>query len=567
MKSGRMICRLLGGLFVAAWVAVGDAKSHETAISADEFKRLDPFEGHVLAKADQAFAKKDYRVAVAAYDAFLLQYPKSVAVPYAILRKGRGLQLDNKRFEAIKVFNEVLDYFPTALPYAGAALYQIGACHWDSGEVEQALKAWTEMAQDKDYRTHPLAAGAIEQLADNLKKQGKLDEANAYYRQVALDFRKTNPESARSAISKVVWHHVRAKPDVVKLREFYEKVGTFDPNPIKPDERNFWQRVRENVRGLGNFPDTEKDQRNRYYQYWTGVMEGKQPDWDDFQIDLADFKRVFEGDVAKWAERLDRQFNQYQKPGDYARVVKWLRLFRESKPKVQEYYAKLDFTKMSGPLITELLRISFDEVRDVAMARSVFDKLRFDQMPDGEKCQLGRYFWSRDEGLTERVAQSITDQDRGRMELLRYYQFRANSSKGLPLAEEMIKNPATAKEAFWIKAELLQKQGRLLEAVVAYQSADNPPQNLWKIVDCYLGLKKRDQALAQLREIENFFKDQAPEAALRIAHLQRDGGERKQYIAGLRGVMKKYPKSGQSSAAHQELERLGVQIGGGVDAD
>ena len=73
--------------------------------------------------------------------------------------------------------------------------------------------------------------------------------------------------------------------------------------------------------------------------------------------------------------------------------------------------------------------------------------------------------------------------------------------------------------------------------------------------------------MASLREIENFFKDSAPEAGIRVAHYYRDAGQKDKYISSLRGVMKKYPDSGPSSTAHQELEALGVKIGGGVDAE
>jgi tetratricopeptide (TPR) repeat protein len=108
--------------------------------------------------------------------------------------------------------------------------------------------------------------------------------------------------------------------------------------------------------------------------------------------------------------------------------------------------------------------------------------------------------------------------------------------------------------------------GKWQEAIAAYQSADNPPESLFYIAECLVADGKRDAAIAQLREIENFFKDSAPEAALRIAYLYRDGGEQKLYISNLRGVLMKYPASGQSSTAHQELERMGVKMGGGIDA-
>ena len=221
---------------------------------------------------------------------------------------------------------------------------------------------------------------------------------------------------------------------------------------------------------------------------------------------------------------------------------------------------------MTNRQLQDLVRIFFDEVQDPGLARNVFGKVHLDALTDGERIQFAQYLWSRDESCVEQTCQSIGDKDRGRMELLRYYQWRRNAVKGLPLAAEAIKVPATAKDAYWIKAELLHFSGKFPEAINAYQAADNPPQNLWRIVDCYLAMKQREQALQQLHEIENFFQDQAPEAALRIAHLYQD--DRQKNITLLRAVLTKYPKSGQSSTAYQELRAMGVPIRkGGVDAE
>lgn len=554
------------GLFVVLiFGGVLRLNAQEVAIAADDFKKLDTFEGHTLAKADQAFAKKDYRSAGAAYEAFLLQYPKSVATPYAILRKGRCQHFDNKRFEAIKTYTEVLDYFPNAITYAAAALYYIGACHAENGNVEQAIKAWAELARDVDYRKHHLAAGALTRLADNLVKLGKPADAVGYYQQAAVDFRRSNPDIAREAISKVLLHFIRTQPDQTKLRDFYDKVGTFERDPGTPDDKNYWQRVRENIAYLGNFTDAEAKDRDRFYQYWAGAMEGKNPDWDDFQVDLARYKRVYENDLTKWMDRLDKQFKAYQKDGDYNRIVKWIALYAQHKTKVQEYYGKLDFAKMNNAQIQYLMRVLFENVQDSPMAVNVFSKLHFDQMTDAAKLELARYLWDRDESCVVTAYQNVSDKDNGRMGLLNYYVYRRNPSKGLPLAEQALQSPQTAKTAYWLKAQLLEMAGKYPEAIQAYQAADNPPQNLWRIVHCFLAQKKRDQAIAQLREIENFFQSDAAEAALKIASLFRD--DRKQYVSLLRGVLKKYPKSSQSSTAHQELEAMGVNIGGGVDAE
>ena len=68
-----------------------------------------------------------------------------------------------------------------------------------------------------------MAAAAINKLAENLKKQGKPDKAVSYFAQVAIDFRRANPNAARHAMGQTILYHVRTKPDEAKLREFYEK--------------------------------------------------------------------------------------------------------------------------------------------------------------------------------------------------------------------------------------------------------------------------------------------------------------------------------------------------------
>jgi Na+-translocating ferredoxin:NAD+ oxidoreductase RnfC subunit len=91
------------------------------------------------------------------------------------------------------------------------------------------------------------------------------------------------------------------------------------------------------------------------------------------------------------------------------------------------------------------------------------------------------------------------------------------------------------------------------------------PDNLWAIVRCYKAMRQLAPAVTQLVEIENFVVAQAAKARLAIAHTYNEFGQRPQYEAELRIVMKKYPKSDESSQAHRELEALGVKIGGGEE--
>ncbi|MBM4039639.1 MAG: tetratricopeptide repeat protein [Planctomycetes bacterium] len=542
----------------------------EVQFTNEEFKALDTFEGHSLTKADKVFAARDYKRAAAEYDSFILEFPKSRAVAYALLRKARCLHLSGKRFEAIKEYREVLDYFPNAVKYAAPAIYYTGVCHWENADEEDAMKAWAKMAEDAGYSQHPLAATAIARLADHIAKEGRPDKAVAYHEQVAANFRRSNPEAAKYAIEQVVAHYVRTQPDEAKLRAFYLKVGGFGPVPERVEadvekSHRYWGALGWDVRRLGQFAEAEAGLRDRYYRYWTGLLDGKFPEWDDFQLNVIHLKSAYEKDMAKWQERVDQLFERNQKPGDYARIIRWIGLFPKSKAKVMEYYNKLAFEKMTNGQIRDLMKLFYERVDDAKMARNLFGKLRLDEMSDGEKAELAKYFWPRDAGLVKDICMSFDDKELGQMEYLRFHHSRKDAKQGVPLADQMAKVPRFAADALWLKAQLLHWSEQYPAAIAAYQQCNNPPQNIWPISECYVKMGKIDQAVAQLREVEAFFKPHAPEAALRIANLYREAGMKPQQIAALRAVLKKYPESPQSSSAHEDLERMGIKMGGGVD--
>lgn len=567
MRTNQAWWRVAAVVVLALLGPAAGQDTQEVSLSEEDFRRLDTFEGVLLAKADKVFGAKDYRRSAAEYDAFILQYPKSIAVPYALARKGRSLQRDNKRFDAIKTYNEVLDYFPNAIAYAGGALYYLGECHWENGEALEAMKAWAEMAQDDDYRKHFLAAGAINRLADNLARQGKWSEAVAYYEQVAVDFRRSNREAVRHAISQCLLAHVRAAPDEPRLRKLYERAETFEDSPRQGDDGNYWSRVMEAIERHGSFNDADKANRDRFYQYWAGVMEGKHPAWDDFQINLARYRLAHENNPGRWVERLDRQFEQHQKPGDYGRIVKWIGAYAGRKDKVDAYYAKLDFARMSNAQIYDLIGLLYDRGVDAALARNAITRIHAAAATDDELERVARRIWHRDDEGVRLSCGLMKDADRGRMTLVRYYRDRRQADQGLALVDGLTQVPMYAKEAYWSKGEFLQAKRQWAEAVTAYTLSDSPPGSTFRIAECLLADGKRDQAIAQLREIESFFPNEAPNAGLRIAYAYRDTGEQKPYIAALRAVLKKYPASGESSTAHEELERMGIKTGGGTDAE
>lgn len=573
MKNSALI---LSATLLSAALLSAVCRGQEVELSADDRKQVDAFEAHSLKKADETFNKKDYRAAVAEYEAFLVEFPQSRIMPYILLRVARSTQLDNKLNQAIKKYREVLDYFPNAIHYAAAALYYTGTCYAGAGDPENAIKAWLQMVQDKGYSTHFLAAFALNDLAVNYMKQNNPDSAMIYYERVASEFRTANPSATMNAIQKAVEYRVKTRPDEQRLRAFYGKAQGFGQQPVKIEgdpaaSKDYWEFIRKKVREYGGrFKPEEAAEKKDFFAYWAKAMAGRFPDWDDLQIDVADFQFAADGDATRRNRFLDEQFAKHQKPGDQARIVKWIGLFTGNSTKLQEYYQKLDMSKMS---LADKEKLVFTLIgyKEYDMAASAFAKMPLEEMNDTQKADLVRRLHQpvRDgfpHDALLRLCQEFNDPDLGRLALLRFYHW-AQDARGVEVGEALSSSDRHASEAAYKTAELLFWGGKYEDAIKKFQLADNPPQNLYRVAECYSRMKEYGRAVETLREVENFFIQDAPRAAMRIANVYNEAGKKDDRIAALRGIMKKYPGSDESRTAHVQLAELGVDTGGGVDAD
>jgi TolA-binding protein len=550
---------LLAGVYAS--VAVGQLESEVVLSEADRTK-LDPSETNILERADRLFGDGKYREALSEYEAFIVSDKRSVVVPYALLRMGRALQKNNKRYEATRIFCEVVDYFPDEVQYAAPALFYQGQCQWDTGNKTNAFKTWEYIAKDKRYRKHRLAAYALNALADRLVEGEKYDKAGREYLQIATDFREINTDAATHAMNQLVRMHVRLRPDVTKLREAWSALRGFEKEPDKiggDEDTCFWEAIRDRVRALGVFKVGEESLKKSHYGYWAGAMEEQRPHDDDFQKDMADFYLFADGNQDAWIARMDKQFAAYQQPGNYDRVVKWIIFYTPNEKKTAEYYAKLDFSKMKNDMIKVLTLRTLDLAP--GMAKSAFQQLHIGRMNDDEMVDFAKTIGQRSEELPLALFHKMKDADRAKMEELRFWaDYKASAQKAadraVRLAEHCAGIPGYAKEAYWLKAEILRGIGKWEEAIQAYRMNDPSPTNLLAIADCLLALDRVDTAVEQLREIEKTFAEESSKAALRIAHAYRGAGRRDEYISELRGVMRKYPKSPEANIAHVELESM-----------
>ena len=586
------------------------AQDEEIIYPIEQFKKLDTFEAHVLNKSDKVFSKREFRLAAKSYDSFVVEFPKSKAIPYALLRKARCLQKDNKRYEAISEYQELLDYFPDEVHFAAAAKYYIGSCHHKNGDLHKALKTWAEMMEDVEYRLHYLAAPAIGILADNMLKQEKYNMAVKYYRMVPETFRgKTTYQVIQATTRPVVYHYIRRKPDEPKLRDFYLKAkGFYSHSPRSPMPKEvendwaYWETVTAAVKGHSAFNQFQKSERRNYFGYWSKQMAGKFMESDKFQLDQAWFAWQSHQNVNTWYTRVDQVFAKNPKKEDLnPRVIRWLQIYTGHAAKIADYFKKIDWSKMNNQstyklliVISEigarklakdsvypqfkfdqmtnrdlfnLMKAIYEKVKDNAMGANMFGMFKLNEMKAAMKVEVAGYLWSRDENLVLQMYSNLKDQENANYWRLKFFHYKADPRRGIPMGKKVVNLPEYAKEAWLLMADFYEGLSNWPSAIQALRQADNPPDTLFRIATNFVRMGKVPNAVAQLKEVENFFKNVAPRAALTIAQIYRAAGKKTEEVGALRGVMKKYPKSSESTAAHERLEALGIKIGGGIDAD
>lgn len=578
LNAGRLRTLLLCAGLLALGVARAQSSRDEVTISEADFKKLDTFEATTLSKADKVYLAKDYRSAAVEYNSFVVANPRSPAVAYALVRKGRSQMFDNKRNEAIRTFKEVVDYFPDDVLYAAAALYYQGACHFENGVPKQAVIAWKKMVEDPGYMKQVLAGPALVGIANELHREEKYADAVKIYDQAAVDFRNLHPESARQAIERVSYIYIRLLTDNKKMSDFYTRAKTTRQRSEAPDETKYWQDMRPMIDRFGVFEKEENAKRIEYYRYWAGVMEGLFPKDNEYCLTWAEFRYREEGDIDKWIVRLDKQFASTYKPGMFDLVCRFMEEFgkKDQKAKIKEYYGKINFTKMDNSEMFRLMKIIVASLKDIPMAKSTYGNIKQDQWTD--KDRDGFIGWARDvdEGMVINACNNMRDLDYGRFALLQFYHYQSRSrnpavvdpiKKGLTISEEVVKMPVYADKAQWMRAELYEGDGKFAEANECFKLSSNEPEKYFRIAENLLRLKQKDQAIGELRGIEKFFPN-GPDsrAALRIAYIYQGAQEQANFIGALRDVMKKYPTSSESSKAHIELERLGIASGGTTDA-
>jgi tetratricopeptide (TPR) repeat protein len=560
---------------LCAWLLAGACLSaqqagQEITYPGEAFAKLDTFEGVNLEDADKLFTKGDFQGAYAAYKAYTFEFPQSKALPYVLLRLGRCLHKLDKRNAAIKSYQDVVDYFPDDVAYAAAALFHIGECHGQNGEAEKQTAVWARMVKDDGYVTQPNSGTALIHLGTEMQKLGKHGEAAEYQWRTAVAFLKTNPNAAKAAREAVIRHYVTRSPDHEKLMEFFIAASGFDGsgrNTDKPEEdARYWTTVFNTA--LEKNDDAAI--REKSCAYWTAKLGDRFTDNDDLRRLWCDATLVHEKDPAGWQARMEKQFAL--KPATIDRVLKWCEYLKPAPEIRSAFFAKQTkplLASMKAPELMELMARLHHPLQMHEEAQLVMRAIRTDGLTDEEirrYAMLAANYQTEEEVL--RHLARIKDKLFAAKSRFDYYLSRSHRNppfmeKALIEIPELLKSPQYADGLTWTKASLLQQLGRHEEAIEAFRAANKQPDSTWEIAQCLRAMKQFDQAIKTISELESLGGSIASRASLEVANIYLSAGDKAKEVGQLRTVLRRYPKTGESAAAHDRLEAYGVALVGG----
>lgn len=491
-------------------------------LPAERYKQLSVFERAQYDKAATFFKGNDPRAAAAEFEKFKVQFQDSASVStiaYVNFMYGYCLYLAKDRNAAIKAFTEVLDYFKNEIEDAAAALFFKGLAHLDNGDTRKGLECMRQMADDAEYRYHPLAAGALRRLAQNYWKQKQADVAVKYWKQVCADFWQANPEETREARNSVTSVYLQQGDYAA-----YENWLVNDGNRENLQHRR-WVAVQavdvaNGVFDYNNYGPLKKEQHQKDARAFYAWFKTQKP-WFEKANDLWTF---YDKSVNFLVHRLSDKKERDQTVGEISAFIKAVR----------------------------------DNAKDDNARNDAHNKLAWfvDRL-----CEMGDWVQA------ENCAASITDPPYATYKSYEILGRRQKWAEGIAKLQEIDKSASQ----YWVgrakeeRARVYREHtGEYEKAIKLYQEIDKPPGTLWCIQDAYKRWGKLKEALTQLTEIENSFPDQAATAAWRKVQYIEEAGDKTAVVAGCRRILKLYKTAGEASAAHQLLEKYGVQTGGGV---
>jgi len=254
------------------------------------------------------------------------------------------------------------------------------------------------------------------------------------------------------------------------------------------------------------------------------------------------------------------------------RVKQWLTWYARDRKARADFYAKYGQPLVGSLMTTDKISLMGHLRHPHGMhdeAQAVLQTVRTDGLDDAALKSLASFaaIYQGEDAFLRYIAKIKDSLFANRARFDFYYRLSPRNGemqkKALAELPTLRKSPEHAQQIVWPNATLLQWQGQYEEAIKLYQLANQQPKSTWAVIDCRVALKQIDQAIKLTRELEALGGSVAATACLKAADIYRSSGDKKKEVQQLQLVLRRYPKSGQSSQAHDRLESYGVKIIGG----
>ena len=445
---------------------------------------------------------------------------------YAVFMQGYAYMQANDRNKAMQLFNEVLDLYPDQKYIAIPARYLISRLKRAVGDVKQADEDVQEIIDDKGADGHPVYALVLRDFASLHWSRGEFEDAMECWRRLVFEVKGVNGDLWRDAR----WSLLTAKA------------------------------------AFNDFADYEK-------LVCAGAGDNKKR-----KADLI-------AENANWMAQLGRQWNhgvaqsvekRFPKEGDKSKREKEIASIRKG------YLAWFDgehgwFDGEDDGWRVALLKLhlnaGFEQKDAFAKRLLALQKLVQGAKPDQVNGRARTLAWElMDYGQNEsaRAATEFCNKHLYKLRLKYDVEIRLGDNKAATLyLEEYVQTKPPPEDLRAQQYELahhyLHRVGMPEKAVKLYETINEPPRSLWGLASALRASGKKDAGYATMNEL-TFFPAEAPQAVLTTAQWREADGQKDKAIALYRSLMKhpEWKKTGQSSAAHQALERLGIATGGAM---
>ena len=517
-------CFKYGALLTALVCATGvevKATDYFRVVKAEQIKQMNTFERAQYQKALELLNKQQFKAAAVEFERFKTQFMSSEMLPYMLFLKGYALQRNNDRNAAIKVYNEVIDFFGGDIDVAAVAMYYRGLAALENGDYQKGMSSMKELVDDVDYQKEPIAGEALIALSDNYWRLNDSARAVQYLNQIIRDFSKTTPAAAENARFQLCAYYLFNGRGDELVNWYVEKVGD--------DKKSVEERCCEALKMACD---------SVFYRYWQYYNKPE---------------RFFsKGKAAKTGVELYKLMQKHRSSFEKNNDM-WNFYYRYAR--LCSQYAKNPAKELDSLMVEAAKYI--DSVKDEKLRQKYYSDLE-NMLRENNMFAAAHYINGK---ISDKIQAAKNE----------YYTLQREEKW-----EDALKYLATVRDNFktqsefviWTKWEqawvLKERQRKYDEAIKVYQEIAQPPRTLWEIQECYYRNNNLEKALSTLIEIENAFPDDGAEAAWRRAEYYDRGGNKDMAVKECRGIMKKYPSTPASSRSHQMLEKYGIETGGAV---